>query len=173
MDRRQKLWLTTWVLAISVALDQATKVVAIETLRGRAPQIFLGNVFRLEYSENPGAFLSLGSTLSESTRFWLLSVAVAISLLALLIYTLRYAEFTRVQLIGTLLLIGGGISNLIDRLCRSHGQVVDFMNMGIGSLRTGVFNVADVFIMAGVGVLLIFGGREGGREKSSTPPARL
>jgi signal peptidase II len=48
------------------------------------------------------------------------------------------------------LVLGGGVSNLIDRFFRQNGQVIDFMNMGIGSLRTGVFNVADVFIMFGI-----------------------
>jgi signal peptidase II len=47
------------------------------------------------------------------------------------------------------LIVGGGVSNLIDRL-RYGGYVVDFLNVGIGSLRTGIFNVADMAIMAGV-----------------------
>ncbi len=162
MQRREKLWLAAGIVSAAILIDQLTKILAIGSLKGRPPQVYLGNLFRLEYSENPGAFLSLGSTLSESTRFWILSVAVAASLCGLLVYSLFYAQFTRVQLLGTLFLIGGGISNLIDRVFRVNGQVVDFMNMGIGSLRTGVFNVADMLIMAGVGIILIFSGT---REK--------
>jgi signal peptidase II len=56
-------------------------------------------------------------------------------------------------LIGGILFIAGGTSNLVDRIAR--GNVVDFMNVGIGSLRTGIFNVADVALMVGV-VLVAF-----------------
>ena len=51
-------------------------------------------------------------------------------------------------------LLGGGLSNLIDRAYH-QGAVSDFLNIGIGKLRTGVFNVADVLIMAGAFGLLI------------------
>jgi signal peptidase II len=50
--------------------------------------------------------------------------------------------------------LAGGASNLIDRLIYD-GYVLDFLNVGVGSVRTGIFNVADAFIMAGV-ILLIF-----------------
>ena len=48
----------------------------------------------------------------------------------------------------------GGASNLIDRI-RFDGAVTDFLNLGVGSLRTGIFNVADVILMFGL-VLLVF-----------------
>jgi signal peptidase II len=51
------------------------------------------------------------------------------------------------------LVAGGGISNLIDRLFYD-GRVTDFLNVGIGSFRTGIFNLADMAILAG-GLLLI------------------
>jgi signal peptidase II len=57
-------------------------------------------------------------------------------------------------ILGGSLIVGGGFSNLVDRIF-NRGIVVDFMNMGVGGLRTGIFNVADVAIMAGVGLLLL------------------
>ena len=50
------------------------------------------------------------------------------------------------------LFIAGGASNWFDRI--NDGRVVDFMNAGIGWLRTGVFNVADVAIMLGVALFI-------------------
>ena len=50
-------------------------------------------------------------------------------------------------LAGLAIFVAGGLSNWIDRLLR--GSVVDFLNVGIGPWRTGVFNVADVAILAG------------------------
>lgn len=52
------------------------------------------------------------------------------------------------------LFIGGGTSNLLDRLLHG-GYVVDFINIGIGPVRTGIFNVADVAISLGM-ILLVF-----------------
>jgi signal peptidase II len=53
-----------------------------------------------------------------------------------------------------LLLCAGGIGNLLDRV-RYDGYVTDFLNMSIGPLRTGIFNLADVALMAGI-VLFMF-----------------
>jgi signal peptidase II len=55
--------------------------------------------------------------------------------------------------VGLALLAASGIGNLIDRLL-FDGRVTDFLNIGIGSLRTGIFNVADVVGMIGFVVLL-------------------
>lgn len=52
------------------------------------------------------------------------------------------------------LVLSGGLGNLVD-LIINDGRVIDFMNIGIGSLRTGIFNVADVCITVGV-VVLVF-----------------
>jgi len=57
------------------------------------------------------------------------------------------------------LFVAGGASNLIDRV--TYGMVIDFMNVGIGSLRTGIFNVADMAIMLGAGILLLEASRSG------------
>src|SRR5207249_7753307 len=54
-------------------------------------------------------------------------------------------------------ILGGGLSNLLDRVAYG-GYVVDFINLGIGSLRTGIFNAADVAITVGV-LLVVFGGQ--------------
>ena len=54
------------------------------------------------------------------------------------------------------MVLGGGFSNLLDRMLKS-GAVADFMNIGIGNVRTGIFNLADVAIMVGAGVLLAWG----------------
>jgi signal peptidase II len=50
---------------------------------------------------------------------------------------------------------GGGLGNLIDRMM-NDGRVVDFVSLGVGSLRTGIMNVADVAVFAGA-MLLLFG----------------
>jgi lipoprotein signal peptidase len=53
------------------------------------------------------------------------------------------------------LFVAGGIGNLMDRIFHG-GSVADFLNVGVGPLRTGIFNIADVAIMGGVLVLIFF-----------------
>ena len=61
----------------------------------------------------------------------------------------------RLQQLAIVLLLAGGIGNLIDRTFHG-GLVIDFLNVGIGPLRTGIFNVADMAIMAGFGLLILY-----------------
>ena len=57
------------------------------------------------------------------------------------------------RLLGAALIVSGGAPNWIDRV--ATGSVIDFLNVGIGPLRTGIFNVADVAILGGVGLVVL------------------
>ena len=145
------------VVFLVVGCDQATKSVAQMHLRGAEPIIYLNGMARLQYAENSGAFLSMGARLPETAQRWIFIGAVTVILLAVLVYALlelRNLHF--LLLLGFALILGGGVGNLIDRVV-NNGRVVDFMNVGIGNLRTGIFNVADMALMAGVGLVLLFG----------------
>jgi signal peptidase II len=72
----------------------------------------------------------------------------------MLVYVLASSDNSKAKMISLSLVLGGGIGNLIDRIF-NEGRVIDFMNIGIGSLRTGVFNVADIAISCGVVWLLV------------------
>ena len=89
-------------------------------------------------------------------RQWLLVGGVGLVLAAILCYAL-FSRLARSSVVlGIALVFAGGVSNLADRIVL-EGSVVDFMNLGIGTLRTGIFNVADIAIMAGFFVLLFSG----------------
>lgn len=154
MGKRARVAMVTVVLALCVGCDQATKEVAASRLAGEAPIEALGGLVRLVYAENRGAMLSMGAGLGADARFWIFQVGVGVLLAAMLGLALVQRELTRLQIVGVALLVGGGLSNLIDRVLY-EGAVIDFMVLGQGSLKTGVFNVADVAIMAGVGVALV------------------
>jgi signal peptidase II len=77
-----------------------------------------------------------------------------------------------VQHLAVVLLLAGGIGNLIDRLFHG-GLVIDFLNVGIGPLRTGIFNVADVAIMAGFGILILYRGPSADASATSGTADRL
>jgi signal peptidase II len=164
--RRHRLLPTAIVLGLTVGCDQVTKQIARTELRTEPRQSFLADTFRLDYAENPGAFLGLGGTLPGSLQFWLLTIGVGGLLLAMLVYLLWSRNLHTAPSIGLAMMVAGGLSNWFDRLM-NEGRVVDFLNLGIGSLRTGIFNVADVAIMAGAAVL-VFGSSKPRRD----PPAR-
>lgn len=153
MKSFKRMGLLWAVMGGTVACDQGTKSWAVANQHHWADASWLGGFFRLTYAENPGAFLSLGAGLPDGVRFALGTVGVALLLLVALGWVLwRLPALPRAVLVAAALFIGGGAGNLVDRVQR--GRVVDFMVMGVGPIRTGVFNVADVAIMLGAGLML-------------------
>jgi signal peptidase II len=149
--------LTAFVLFTCVGCDQWTKKLATEHLQQvSAPIRFLGDTLRIQYAENPGAFLGAGANLPAPVRFWILVVINAVFLAVIAILTAVAASRTHLGITHTIaaaLLLAGGLGNLVDRIFH-NGLVVDFLNLGIGQLRTGIFNVADMAIMAGFAILI-------------------
>jgi signal peptidase II len=181
MERRKKFILFALVLFIGIGLDQLTKFVArdhfvlavysdddvegLQVTGGRQVQAgmckrpaddipVLGRLFRFTYAENDGAFLSLGATWDPTIRLIVLTILPGILLLGVLVYMLASDKVGRSESWAFSLIAAGGIGNIIDRV--AAGWVVDFMHMDFwGITQTGVFNVADLYIMAGIGVYLV------------------
>lgn len=140
------------LLLLTVACDQTSKRLAAELLEGLGPHPYMGGSVVFVYAENTGAFLGLGARLTETARFWLFTVGVGALLVLFLVKLHRAAS--RLELVGWSLIVGGGLGNLIDRVVRD-GRVIDFLRVGVGELRTGIFNVADAAIVVGLVALLI------------------
>jgi signal peptidase II len=146
--RLSRLGMLAAVLISCIGCDRVTKSIATRSLAPLPRQSFLGDTVRLEYALNPGAFLGMGGRLDPATRFWLLVGANAV-VMAILAYVLLVKwNMARVPFAAGALILAGGIGNLIDRISQ-NGLVTDFLNLGIGPLRTGIFNVADMAITAG------------------------
>jgi signal peptidase II len=139
-----------------VGCDQTTKYAAKKLLPPGSVVRLVDDTIRLQYIENRGAFLGLGASLSAETRFLIFTVLVFLALSVLVFYSLRSRTLPWLPALALSLFIGGGTSNLIDRVVY-RGAVIDFLNIGIGDLRTGIFNVADVAILAGAGLLAVSG----------------
>ena len=156
MSKENKVLRILFVLVAAggvVGCDRLSKQVATETLAGEPTRSYFFDMLRLNYMENTGSFLSLGAQLPEVVRFNLFVVGVAAILVGLVVYAFLH-RWTGPRLFGLAIFVAGGASNWIDRL--TSGGVVDFLNVGVGPVRTGIFNVADIAIMAGL-VLLVFG----------------
>jgi len=137
------------LLALSLVVliaDQATKYLARMSLAYVPPRHF--GILTLLYTENRGAFLSLGSNFPESVRTAVFDIVVAVGLAVAMVVLLR-GKLQHGDDIAVAAIIGGGIGNLIDRL-RFGGRVTDFLYLAAGPLHTGIFNVGDMAITFGV-----------------------
>jgi signal peptidase II len=139
--------------ATTVGCDRVTKHLASAWLASEPPRSYLGDTLRISYAENTGGFLSLGASLPAPVRTIIFTSATGV-LLVLLIAAAWRNGWDRWRTVALSLFIAGGASNWIDRFVT--GKVVDFLNVGIGSVvRTGVLNVADMAIMGGLALLLM------------------
>ena len=139
------------LLAATAGCDRVTKHYALVNLAGMPGQSYLGDTIRLDYHENAGGFLSAGAAWRPQTRAVVFQLANGAFLFGTLFMAVRY-QWSRLAAAGLILFVAGGLSNLIDRV--AMGTVIDFINVGIGPVRTGIFNIADVAIMSGVALLL-------------------
>jgi signal peptidase II len=139
------------VIAATIGCDRVTKHVAVSALADAPVRSFLGDTLRLEYAENTGAFLGLGRDWPRQVRTAVFGIANGLLLVALALVA-RRARWPKPALFGVALFVAGGASNLLDRI--AYGTVIDFMNVGIGAVRSGIFNVADMAIMLGAGILV-------------------
>lgn len=154
-DFKTRLILVGTTVALTVGLDQWTKQLAIEHLRGEPPIYYFDGLFSLTFATNTGAFLSLGENLGPLLKPILLNALPALLLVGLLVYLFRERNLNNWQAVALALIVGGGLSNIIDRLI--HGHVVDMLHIQLTDrLQTGIFNVADMAIMAGMFIMLPF-----------------
>lgn len=155
MTRLPRVVLVLSILLSCVACDQTFKEAAERKLAFSDPVHLFGGVVRLEYAENLGAFLSFGADLAEPLRFLLFVVLAALGLAACLVVLFRGRRWPPGTVAGLSLIVGGGLGNLIDRLLQD-GAVIDYVSVGVGPLRTGIFNLADVAILTGAFLILVY-----------------
>lgn len=165
MVKIKKFYFMFFILVSCMGCDQISKLVAKNSLEKSPPVTYLGETIRLQYAENTGAFLSLGSGLPKVVRTWLFTILSGALLIGLFFYIIYNRDLGKYHIFALSLILGGGSSNMIDRIL-NDGKVIDFLNVGIGSLRTGIFNIADALIMTGMG-LIIFSHIKWRRESDS------
>ena len=154
LDRRKRNLLITTLVFLSIALDQISKIWVRNNFDYSIENSIIGDVFTLIKVENPGAFLGMGSDLSETFRILLLIVLPIIVLISITIYTYIDKELDKISIIGFSLIIGGGIGNIFDRIV--YGSVTDFFYLDFGSIfKTGIFNIADMFVTTGM-ILIVY-----------------
>ena len=135
------------VTAIVLIGDQWTKhLVSSRMWRGQSIEV-LGDFFRLTYVQNQGA--AFGLDLGGRWSF----VAVTIVVAAFILFYYWRSERTLTARWALALILGGALGNLADRI--RIGQVVDFLHLSVAGLSWPIFNVADIGVSVGVGLLAL------------------
>ncbi len=155
MIRLRNIFTLIFLSLVFISCDQVTKKLAKKHLIGQPTRSYLYDSFRLVYAENTGAFLSMGDDWSATTSFWVFTIFPLLVLSGLFIVVLKKINQLPVwELWALLFIFSGGIGNLIDRILYDR-HVTDFLNLGIASLRTGIFNVADLYVTTGAIMMLV------------------
>lgn len=141
------------IVIANVGCDQVSKSIVRKNIEFAEQIPIIGNNLILTKVENTGAFLSIGGKLPVPVRRVLFSLIPMVVLLAALGMAFFNRNLTRWTLVGLCFVIGGGLGNVFDRI--RYGSVTDFLHIDVGWAQTGIFNMADVSIMVGFGLLLL------------------
>ena len=133
--------------------DQLTKKVVTQAMVQHESITVIQNFLNITYIHNRGAVFGLGSSVTSPYLSWGLSILSIVSLGIILVYFLRLNVRNPRMYFGLSLVLGGALGNLYDRL--RHGYVIDFVDMHWFEHHWPFFNVADMSICIGVGLLLI------------------
>ncbi|WP_115462285.1 signal peptidase II [Winogradskyella aurantiaca] len=151
------------LVILNIAIDQISKVWVRANFAYGETKSIIGDAFIMQYVENKGAFLGMGSDLNPTLRLVFLLVLPILVLGYVAYYILKHKELDRMSLIAFCCIIGGGIANVFDRIVL--GSVTDFFYIDLGGVfRTGIFNIADMSVTAGMIMLLIASFRSGKKK---------
>ena len=152
---------------IALVFDQASKYLVVHSmgLAFRHHIDVLPPLLTFRYGENRGINFGLFEGETEAARWALIGFSLVV--VAAVLFWVRRSHSTNLAiLVGAGLLIGGAVGNVIDRL--AYGYVLDFLNMSCCGIQNPfVFNVADIFIFLGAGVLIFFESRNADGKKGS------
>ena len=156
-----------WPLALAfLCADCATKRAAVELLSpAYISHDVLGDVVRFTLAYNRGAAMSI--PVGDGARP-LLVVATMIALALIASLYRSAAPHDRAIAAASALLVGGALGNLLDRMMSTRG-VVDFIDVGVGTHRFWIFNVADVGVTVGTAALALVLSRR--QSPAARPPA--
>lgn len=153
-------WL--WLAALIVVVDQLSKL-WIQGSMELYETIEVLPVLNIYHTFNPGAAWSFLAH-ADGWQRWLFSLlAIGVSI-GLIVWLRRLSSHRQALLVsGLVLIIGGAVGNLIDRLYLGH--VVDFIQAHWGEWYFPAFNVADSAISVGAGLVIFDSLRESVRER--------
>ena len=136
-----------------VGCDQTTKKVAQAELKNTVKTEIAG-IINLQYIENDGGMLSLGTKLPQEIKFIVFILVVSVFLIILFFYILKNQREMFLKQSALVLILSGGLGNLIDRIF-NNGNVIDFIRIRLPLVESGIFNIADFYVTIGFVMILL------------------
>lgn len=144
------------LIVFNITIDQISKIWVRANFEYREIKSLIGDKFIMQYVENKGAFLGMGSDMSPTLKLIFLLILPTLVLGYVIYYIIKTKELDRLSLIAFCCIIGGGIANVFDRIV--YKQVTDFFFIDLGGVfKTGIFNFADLSVTTGMIMLLLSG----------------
>lgn len=134
-------------ILLLILLDQAVKGYVVKEIPLGGMRRFIPKVVSLTYLKNSGAAFSM-----LENQQWFFTIITILAMGAAFVYLYRHIKGSLWLLFGLTLIISGGIGNFIDRV--RQGFVVDMFHLDF--MNFAIFNVADIYLTVGVGLLLIY-----------------
>jgi len=135
-------------VTVLVAIDQITKALIVNNIYNLEIKI-IDNLLKFTYIENTGGAFGIGQ---NNTMTFIITNIVVLGIVMRFVIIQKDKLDTKV-LISLLMIFAGGVSNLVDRVCR--GFVVDFIDI-TDIFKFPIFNIADVFLVVGWMLLALF-----------------
>lgn len=136
------------LIGITFVLDQLSKYYVKDTMELGQSIPVISDFVRMTYIENPG--IAFGIRIGNGMLFTILSVLVSVGIC---VYLFTHRNEPKTIRLSLSIVLGGAFGNLADRIL--FGHVVDFVDVGIGSMRWPVFNVADAAVVIGMVILFL------------------
>ncbi len=150
------LWIILLILIIFI--DQLSKWLVVALLQGKPSFYLIDGVLRFTYVENDGAAFGM----LDDAR-WVFLIMSTVMIIALIYYIVKYKPTSKWVMTSLILIVGGGIGNMIDRVLL--GYVIDFIDFcAFPNLWKWVFNIADSCVCVGVAMLSVWLIRDTVRE---------
>jgi len=150
---------------IVIILDQSSKFIISRSIGYYESIPIIDGIFNLVHIRNRGMAFGIMNRPDAGTALYFLIAVTIIAIVLMIVWFLRLRHEDRRLLFGLSLILGGAVGNLIDRI--RIKEVIDFLQVYIGSYPWPAFNVADSAITIGtlwIAVYLIFFNSSGSGE---------
>lgn len=140
-----------WITLIVIVADQVSKWYAVLMLKQKPP-VVITSFFNLDLAFNTGAAFGFLADQSGWQNIFFVVVAIVVSFI---IFNMakRLGANDKQVMIGLMMILGGALGNVIDRL--RMGYVVDFLDFHVGGWHWPTFNIADSAITIGAALLIL------------------
>jgi signal peptidase II len=141
------------IIVLVIALDQVTKILVLSNIDFHGSVPVISGFFNIVHTRNRGMAFGLLNNPDPGPAFYILTCASVFAVILIIFWFSRLREYEKPLIPGLALILGGALGNLIDRL--RIGEVIDFLDVQIGSYHWPAFNVADSCISIGTIWILI------------------